>query len=821
MKPGDPARRDGDPEAPAAPASTPESELVTERARQALVLEASGLGTWELDVRTGASPRRSARHDRIFGYEEPLEDWSFERFLEHVLPEDREQVDRTFRTAVEAGTEWEFECRIHTVAGALRWIWARGMTHHGPDGAPALLLGVVGDVTERKLAEQALRASEARLRLALDLAELGTWEWDLRTGEGSLDERGGAIVGLRPGLLEEVAHAQRAAIHPDDLARVEAEIRARLDGGSPFDLEYRVLRPDGRIGYVHSRARVTRDDAGQPVRLWGTTRDVTAEREAQVRDAFLLRLADALRPLADPVEIQHQAARLLGTHLGASRVGYAVDRGDGETIEVTRNHTDGVPGVEGVYRYEDLGPDLLPELRAGRTVARPDVVPDPSLHEEEGAAHDALQLGATVSVPLLKEGRLRAVLFLHHREARPWSAAEVALLEEVAERTWAAVERARAEVALKESEERYRSLFDSIDEGFCVIEVLFGAAGEPTDYRFLEVNRAFETQTGLRDAEGRRMRELAPLHEEHWFQIYGRIARTGEPERFVQEAEQLAGRWYDVYAFRVGRPQECRVAVLFTDITEQRRAEEALREAKEIAEQASRSKSEFLAVMSHELRTPLNAIAGYTDLLEMEIHGPVTEAQRKALGRIQKSQQHLLGLINEVLNYARLESGAVTYEIADVPLREMLAATEALVEPQAQARGIALEVCECGPSAAVRADPEKLRQILLNLVSNAVKFTDPGGRIEIDCEVAGTWIDLRVRDTGIGIPADRLESIFEPFVQVRADLTRTADGTGLGLAISRDLARGMGGTLSVESTPGEGSAFTLRLRRAGPEQPME
>jgi PAS domain S-box-containing protein len=258
-----------------------------------------------------------------------------------------------------------------------------------------------------------------------------------------------------------------------------------------------------------------------------------------------------------------------------------------------------------------------------------------------------------------------------------------------------------------------------------------------------------------------------------------------------------------------------------TDVTELRRAgeerERLLAEAetaREEAERANRAKSEFLAVMSHELRTPLNAISGYADIIEMGIHGPVTEAQRQALGRIQKSQQHLLGLINEVLNYARLESGAVAYDIGDVCVREVLATAEALTAPQARARDLTLSLCDLAADLAVRADPEKLRQVLLNLLSNAIKFTDPGGHIDVDCRAGEDRVHLRVRDTGIGIPADRQESVFEPFVQVRADLTRTAEGTGLGLAISRDLARGMGGELTLESTPGEGSTFTLTLPAA-------
>jgi signal transduction histidine kinase len=230
---------------------------------------------------------------------------------------------------------------------------------------------------------------------------------------------------------------------------------------------------------------------------------------------------------------------------------------------------------------------------------------------------------------------------------------------------------------------------------------------------------------------------------------------------------------------------------------------------------ANRAKGEFLAVMSHELRTPLNAIGGYAELMELGIRGPVTEQQREDLSRIQRSQRHLLGLVNEVLNYAKLESGSVRYAVADVAVHEALADAAALLIPQARAKRLTLDIGECPPDLAVRADPEKLRQVLVNLLGNAVKFTDHrGAEVAVTCDANARTVAIQVRDTSIGIPADKLGAIFEPFVQVRADLTGTAEGTGLGLAISRDLARGMGGDLTAESTPGVGSTFTLTLPAA-------
>lgn len=243
------------------------------------------------------------------------------------------------------------------------------------------------------------------------------------------------------------------------------------------------------------------------------------------------------------------------------------------------------------------------------------------------------------------------------------------------------------------------------------------------------------------------------------------------------------------------------------------RTSEALR-ARDEADEANKAKSAFLAAMSHELRTPLNAIVGYADLMTMGIHGAVTAAQTDSLERMKRSAQHLLMLINDILNFARLEAGRINYRIRSVPVPDVLKTAREIVAPQVGAKGLRYRERDDCPGAAIRADREKLVQILINLIGNAVRHTAAGGEIVVACRRDRESVSISVHDSGTGIPADKLEAIFEPFVQVESTYEGERQGTGLGLSISRDLARAMDGDITVESQVGKGSTFTVRLRAA-------
>jgi signal transduction histidine kinase len=355
------------------------------------------------------------------------------------------------------------------------------------------------------------------------------------------------------------------------------------------------------------------------------------------------------------------------------------------------------------------------------------------------------------------------------------------------------------------------------------------------------VNKAWESVVGKPNVLGLTFAEAFPETRSGALEGLDRVYRTGEPWVETERRSPIQrlpdgpveDAYWNLVCIRLDGSLGIGVAdvpgydllVYAIDVTAQvvarlelesarAQAEDAMRSA----ESANRAKSEFLAMMSHELRTPLNAIAGYTELVEMEIHGPVTDDQREALRRIQRSERHLLGLVNGVLNYARLETGNLSYHVVDVDVEGALAECESLVTTQARSRNLRLTIEPCPSGARVKADAEKLQQILLNLLSNAVKFTGEGGSITVTCQVGSETVAIRASDTGRGIPPADAARIFEPFVQIDTKLTGSRDGVGLGLAISRELARAMHGDLTVESELGQGSTFILTLPRA-PESP--
>ena len=393
----------------------------------------------------------------------------------------------------------------------------------------------------------------------------------------------------------------------------------------------------------------------------------------------------------------------------------------------------------------------------------------------------------------------------------------ITLWERLAGYLAVALAKAKAEEALRISQERYHSLFSTLLEGFCIIEVLFDDRQKAIDYRFLEINPAFERQTGLRDAVGKRMRELAANHEEHWFEIYGQVALTGQSVRFINEAKAL-NRWYDVSAYRVGGEGSRKVAILFNDITERKRVENDLKSAsisaehaKAAAEDANRAKDHFLAVLSHELRTPLApVVVSVSMLLQDPRLDPDT---RDNLEMIRRNVELETRLIDDLLDVTRIERGKVELDRQPVELATILRRAAEVCTPDIEARKLEFRV-DLGPEAPylIFADAARLQQVIWNLLKNAIKFTPKGGTISLCCFREHDHVRVEVRDSGVGIEPHVLPRLFNAFEQGDRRITRQFGGLGLGLAISKALAEMHGGTLTAASPGhGRGATFILRL----------
>lgn len=390
-------------------------------------------------------------------------------------------------------------------------------------------------------------------------------------------------------------------------------------------------------------------------------------------------------------------------------------------------------------------------------------------------------------------------------------------------------ERKQAEEVLRKSEERYRTLFNSIDEGYCIVQMLFDAQGHPTDYRFLETSQSFTQQTGFQDAHNKTIRELVPNMESQWIETFGKVALTGKAVRFEEYSKSL-NRWYDVYAFRFDGPENHQVALLFNDISKRKQAEIKLHEAMASADKANQAKSEFLANMSHELRTPLNAILGFAQLIDSGSPPPTTN-QKKSLTHIVNAGWYLLGLINETLDLAAIESGALLMSPEVLALTEVMRECEAMIGPLALQRSIDITFPQFEKPCYVRADRTRVKQILINLLSNAVKYNRTGGSVHVACvtQPSGS-VRISVQDTGEGISPEKIPELFIPFKRLGQDPS-AVQGTGIGLAMCKHLTELMEGKIGVQSIAGVGSEFWIELNAAmapidsvkpvEPEEPVE
>ena len=681
---------------------------------------------------------------------------------------------------------------------------------------------------ERAHAEATLRQTEMRYRELFDtidegvciLEQLPAWP------DGRHDYR---YLAANPAML--------AMFEVSDLTGHTARTSFPAENEEWYDTIERVITTGDAVRVVRQMAHhemvldafLSRIEGGARRRVMVVVRDVTARlraedalRQSEERKAFLLTLSDALRPLIDPVEIQTVAVRVLGERLGARRALY----GDIESKEDSDYYVvgpqycaPGVPSVIGSFRVDDFGAKLFDDCRAGRTVVVADVASEAKLTDRERAAYPAAGVRAYVVVPLIKGGRLVAFITVSQFAPRAWTAADVSLVEETAERTWAAVERTRAEASLRESEARLRLALDASRMGTFLWHVqedrgepdarmlaLFGLpkTGTLNQSAALETlihpdDRAHyaEAVRGATDPEGSgvlrdEFRVLHPDGSVHWLAIQAQVSFEGSPRRAV------------------------RLVGICADISERKFTEEALREREERLKESDRRKDEFLAMLAHELRNPLAPIRTGLELIRLA--GNTPDAVERVRAMMERQVGHMVRLIDDLLDVSRITSGKIRLQRQPAPLATLVNTAVEANRVAIHARRLSLNVDLPHEPVILDVDPTRFVQVVSNLLHNAVKFTDPGGQIRIDAELkppaegADGELSVTVTDSGIGITREMLPRVFDLFIQGEATAQSSQGGLGIGLALARRLIEMHGGSIDASSGgPGHGSTFTIHL----------
>ena len=554
-----------------------------------------------------------------------------------------------------------------------------------------------------------------------------------------------------------------------------------------------------------------RDDEGQVVGLLCPCTETTQQVFADRAQAFRFTLEEALRGLDDPAAILSTALRALGRHLGVSRVGYGEMLENGRTIRLSSGYEEGVASNSGAdVEIDAFGEEAANRQRRGLTTLSEDIAAEPNY---DSARWAAIETRAFVSVPLVRDGSLKAILYVNDSKPRRWSAADVALIEGTAARVWDAVERAQAETALRASEAQFSSLAQALPN-----QVWTARPDGVLDWINARTYDYSGAAPGTLDGQG----WTSLVHPDDLSAAAARwqtALETGAIYEVEFRIRRVDGayRWHLVRAVPLSDADEAitRWVGTNTDIHDQKTAELEVLAAKETAEAANLAKSTFIANMSHELRTPLSAIIGYSEMMieEIEDGAPATDLAPD-MRKIEGNARHLLGLINDVLDLSKVESGKMEVFAEDFDIgasvREVAATVRTLIEKKENT----LELLVGDDIGGMHSDVTKIRQILLNLLSNAAKFCERGTitlAVSRDAANPGGPVTFRVSDTGIGMTAEQLSRLFQRFQQADSSTTRRFGGTGLGLSLTKAFADMLGGRVEVESEEGHGTSFIVRL----------
>ncbi len=610
---------------------------------------------------------------------------------------------------------------------------------------------------------------------------------------------GGGAIGRDFG---EVIHGMRERAYADETVRI---FRRTLETGERYAKTETSTLPGRPLGgfYEWTVERIVMNDGRYGLACF--FKDISRELHSQLLDRFRVALSDTLRPLTNPDEIPVAAAKLLGERLGVNSIVYAdmESRADSDYFVARQLYRAGdAPDYTGEYRANDYGRNLFAEMRSGRTLVVNDIANDERLSLEEKRAYTALGVNAYIKVPLVKEGRQVSLISAHQAGLRLWSPLEVALVEETAERTWAAAERARAEHAAHTSQldsARQRRLYEAILSNTPDLAYIF----DP-QHRFIYANEGLLKMWGKTSAEamGKTCLELGyePWHAEMHDREIEQVIATRQPIRGeVPFAGTFGRRIYDYIFVPVFGPNGEVEAVAGTtrDVTDIKEGE--------------RRKDEFLATLAHELRNPLAPIRNAIQVMVLTNDTPQV---RQICDMMERQVGHMVRLVDDLMEISRISRGIIELRRERTTLDTVVRSAVDTSTPLINAAKHQLSVEMPAEPVVLYGDPIRLAQVIANLLNNAAKYTNRGGRIWLRAEQRENEIVICVRDNGIGIAAEALPHIFEMFMQVKNASTHTHGGLGIGLSLARQLLEMHGGTVSATSAgAGTGSEFTVRLPR--------
>ncbi|WP_426110438.1 ATP-binding protein [Massilia sp. PWRC2] len=533
-------------------------------------------------------------------------------------------------------------------------------------------------------------------------------------------------------------------------------------------------------------------------------RKISQLEEAKANQAFQLELSDRIRQFSDPDEVSAIACALLGRTLGVSRVLYAEVHAEDGTAYVRHDWTAGdCPSLAGQHKImDDFSPHIINALRAGATVVNHDVASDPRTAAHV-LAYQHIGIRADLIIPYVRAGVLTVVLTLQSAQPRQWQPHELRLAQETAERTWSAVEAAQAQAALRYERDRSQSIFDSMAEGFAVLD---------RHWTILQVNAEGLRLTRRTAAEviGRNHWEVWPeLKDTAAELVYHRVMQTG-----ITEIIELLYTWPDQQQawmeVRAQRSFDGGVAFFFRDVSERRAAQEQLA-------LADRRKDEFLAMLAHELRNPLAPIGAAADLLQVALLDEALIRQTSQI--IARQVRHMTSLVDDLLDVSRVTSGLVELNMERLDIAQVVAEAVEQLSPLMRARRHRLTVSSTEQAALVLGDRHRLVQVLANLLNNAAKYTFESGHIAVTTEVGDDHVLIHVSDDGIGMAADLAAHAFDLFTQAERSSDRSLGGLGLGLALVKSIVGLHHGSVSCSSAGAAcGSIFTVCLPRVAAQQ---